>query len=115
MARVEELADRPEGQKGPRARPYWSLIPLEEIIAEVRGVGKQSKQVVAASMDLIVKLGPELAILMDAPLKDIVAAGGDALGEAIRRMRSGQVSIAPGYDGEFGTVRIFTDQERKAL
>ncbi|MBF0619305.1 MAG: DNA helicase UvrD [Candidatus Omnitrophica bacterium] len=113
MARVEELADRAEGEQSARARPYWSAIPLEEIIAETRGVGKQSKKVQAAYFELIEQCGPELDILLNVPLKDIATAGGDVLSEAIRRMREGKVSIAAGYDGEFGTIRIFTDSERK--
>jgi PHP family Zn ribbon phosphoesterase len=30
-------------------------------------------------------------------------------------MRAGDVRIAPGYDGEFGKVRIFEDVERKEI
>jgi len=30
-------------------------------------------------------------------------------------MRSGDVSIAPGYDGEFGKVRIFEKFEKKKV
>jgi PHP family Zn ribbon phosphoesterase len=44
---------------------------------------------------------------MDVPLADIQAVAGDRMAEGIRRMRAGEVSIAPGYDGEYGTVAIF--------
>lgn len=107
MARVEELAERPEGQKSLRARPYNSLIPLEEIIAETLGVGKASKKVQALYFEMIEKLGPELPLLMDLSIKDIQSAGGDKLAEAVRRVREGKVSIAPGYDGEYGVIKIF--------
>jgi DNA helicase-2/ATP-dependent DNA helicase PcrA len=49
---------------------------------------------------------------MDAPLDDIEQAGSPRIREAIARARAGNVHIAPGYDGEFGTIRIFTDDER---
>jgi uncharacterized protein (TIGR00375 family) len=107
MARIEELAQRPEGEKGLRARPYHSLIPLEEIMAETLGVGKASKKVQALYFDMLSKLGPELPLLMDRPLKDIRSAGGDKLAEAVRRVRAGKVSIQPGYDGSYGVIKIF--------
>jgi superfamily I DNA/RNA helicase len=37
------------------------------------------------------------------------------LAEAIKRMRDGRVTFDPGYDGEFGQVRIFDPEERRAL
>jgi PHP family Zn ribbon phosphoesterase len=30
-------------------------------------------------------------------------------------MRSGDIHIAPGYDGEYGKIRIFEEIERKAV
>ncbi|MBF0330426.1 MAG: DNA helicase UvrD [Candidatus Omnitrophica bacterium] len=107
MARVEALADRCP----PSSRSFKSLIPLEEVLAESCGVGKASKKVQAQYFDMIAKLGPELGILMDVPLKDIQAAGGDRVAEGIKRMRTGQVSIAAGYDGEYGVIKIFNDDE----
>lgn len=115
MSRVEALADRTEGKEGLRARPYRNLIPLDEVIAESRGVGKQSKQVQEAYFNLLNVLGPELKILMDVPLKDIQSAGGEVLAEAVRRMRAGKVSIAAGYDGEFGVIKIFEEEQRKNI
>jgi uncharacterized protein (TIGR00375 family) len=115
MARVEELADRPEGEKGKNARPFFSLIPLVEVIAEARDKGKASKQVGAAYSDILKKLGPELRILLDLPLKEIQAAAGDLVAEGVRRMRAGQVKIAAGYDGEYGTIEIFGEGERKLI
>ena len=42
VSRVEKLADRPEGFKSVNAIPFKSFIPLDEIIADARGVGKAS-------------------------------------------------------------------------
>ena len=107
MARVEELADRVEGRKALRARPYQSLIPLEEIIAEAQGMGKASKKVQCLYFEMIGKLGPELPLLTDLSLKDIAVVAGDRMAEAVKRVREGKVNIAPGYDGEYGVIRIF--------
>ena len=35
--------------------------------------------------------------------------------EAVARMRAGDVHIAPGYDGEYGKIRIFEEAERKEI
>jgi DNA helicase-2/ATP-dependent DNA helicase PcrA len=52
---------------------------------------------------------------MDAPLDEIERAGTPVLREAISRMRAGNVHIAPGYDGEYGKIRIFEEVERKEI
>ncbi len=45
MNRVEQLADRPEPFEPEQPTTYRSLIPLPEVIAEIRGVGENSKKV----------------------------------------------------------------------
>ncbi|MEK7689126.1 MAG: endonuclease Q family protein [Deltaproteobacteria bacterium] len=107
MHRVEKLADREEGFKLKGAPPFYSIIPLPEIIAEVLKVGVSSKKVDNEYQNLLQKLGSEFKILMDAPLDEIERAGSPFLREAISMMRSGNVHIAPGYDGEFGKVKIY--------
>ncbi len=110
--RVEKLADRPDGVNQEGAPPYYSMIPLAEIIAETLGVGVASKRVDRIYQNLIEQLGNELTILMDIPLSDIEQAGSALIREAVSRVRTGKVHIAPGFDGEFGTIRIFEDTER---
>ncbi|MCK5579928.1 MAG: hypothetical protein KAJ18_01495 [Candidatus Omnitrophica bacterium] len=112
MARVEELADHEEGRKSPKARPYYSLIPLAEIIAEARGVGVNTKSVNTFFMNMLNKLGNEMAILRDIPLSEIEKTSGSLIAEGIKRVREGNVQIAAGYDGEYGTVKIFSPEER---
>jgi len=113
MARVEELADHEEGRKSPRARPYYSLIPLPEIIAEARGVGPNSQNVQTTFQEMVRRLGNEMFILQDAPVDMIKKSAGSLIAEGIRRVRNKEVHIAAGYDGEYGQIKIFTDQERE--
>jgi len=113
LNRVEELADRPEGSTHNRVKPYHSLIPLPEVIGEILKVGAASKSVAKKFDKLLQQLGSEMSILMDAPLSDIERAGGSLLAEGIRRMRNKEVQIAAGYDGEFGTIKLFSDEERQ--
>jgi uncharacterized protein (TIGR00375 family) len=113
MHRVEKLADREHGYRPPNAPVFTSIIPLPEIIAEGLQCGVNTKKVNARYQSLLEQLGNEFKILMDAPLEDIERAGTPMLREAISRVRAGNVHIAPGYDGEFGKIRIFDDEERK--
>jgi len=115
MHRVEELADREHGFKPADAPAFTSIIPLPEIIAEGFKCGTNTKRVADLYIRLLEELGNEFRILMDAPLEDIGRAGSPLLREAVSRMRAGKVNIAPGYDGEYGKVRIFEDVERQEI
>lgn len=107
MHRVEQLADRPVGGRPPRTPPYYSLVPLPELLGEMLGTGPASKQVEAEYFRLLGRLGPELEILLTVPLEEIRAVGGERLAEGIGRMRRGEVEAVGGYDGEYGVIRVF--------
>ena len=113
--RIDSLADRSEAEARaappPKAAEVLSLVPLAEILAEVKGVGPGSKTVAQSYERLLAKLGPELAILESVPLEDIARAGEPLLGEAIARLRRGQVIRDAGYDGEYGVIHLFEEEE----
>lgn len=113
--RVLDLADRENGAHPDAAQPYESLIALPEILAEVLGVGPNSKKVRHTYFRLLEKLGPELAILRQVPLTTLAQEGGVLLAHAIDRMRRGQVHINGGYDGAYGEICLFTPEERSEL
>ncbi|HUI66831.1 MAG TPA: endonuclease Q family protein [Nitrospirota bacterium] len=115
MHRVEKLADREHGFKPADAPAFTSIIPLPEIIAEGYKCGVSTKKVDSLYFRLLAELGNEFRILLGAPLDDIERAGTPLLREAISRMRAGNVHIAPGYDGEYGKIRIFEEMERKGI
>jgi len=112
LHRVEELSDRdlPELSKD-----FRCLIPLTEILSEIFDCGPSTTKVTSVYEDLLMALGPELYILMDAPLKHIEKAGGVLLSKAIDRMRRDQVSREEGYDGEYGKIHLFQEAERDRL
>ena len=112
MNRVMELADRDQSVIPERGAPYWRFLTLLETVAQSMGVGPQSKKVNLVYRDLLEKLGPELTILWAVPLDEIARCASDIVTEAIRRVRAGEVSIEAGFDGEYGTVKLFGAGER---
>lgn len=113
LNRVEELAQRPEGEKPEKAINYHHLIPLDDVLSEILKVGPKSKKVTRAYQGLLEKLGSEFHILHTAERETIDTAGIPLLGEAIIRMRENRVNFSPGFDGEFGKVSIFKEGERE--
>ncbi|MEJ2657460.1 MAG: UvrD-helicase domain-containing protein [Desulfobacterales bacterium] len=115
LYRVEELADRPGRVKPKHYHPFQNIIPLVEILSEVLKVGPNSKRVRQTYNNLLENLGSELDILTAIDKNVIDAAGVPLLGEAIIRVRQNNVILLPGFDGEFGKIKIFNPEERQKL
>ncbi len=113
LSRVDELADRKDGFTPSDAIPYKSLVPLKEIIAESIGVGSQTKKVEGYYQELIQKFSNEFNILLDVSLEELNKFTLPKITEGIKRVRSGKLIIEPGYDGEFGKVKIFHKNEEE--
>jgi uncharacterized protein (TIGR00375 family) len=111
LHRVDDLADRPEGTRPAGAAPYTNLVSLPEIVGEINRVGPRSKTVYNKITELVDRLGPELEILTAVPADEVARTGGPLLGEALRRLRRGEVIRQAGYDGEYGVIRLFQPEE----
>jgi uncharacterized protein (TIGR00375 family) len=109
--RVEKLADRPEGFKPENAIPFKNLIPLEEIIADSKGVGKASVSVERDYHSCLAKFGTEFEILMRASKQDLLKGLPPKVAEGVLRVREGRVNIKAGYDGEYGIISVFGDEK----
>ncbi len=109
--RVDALADRPEGYRLDGAADFKSFVQLPEILGEIAGVGPKSKSVTAQVTALVERFGPELGILGDVPLDDLAAGAPSIVAEAITRLRRGEVRREAGYDGVYGTIRLFDPDE----
>ncbi len=114
MHRVEALADRPEGEKPTRAIPFRSIVGLEKIIADALDVGEESQTVEREYHKLIAACGSEFDILLEVSEEALRKATSSRIVDGILRMRQGQVVIEPGYDGEYGKIKIFQDNEPAA-
>jgi DNA helicase II / ATP-dependent DNA helicase PcrA len=111
-SRVNALADRPEGARPQGMVPYKSIVPLAEIIAEALGQGKATKGVLKIYEAMIGQM-PEFKILIHAAYDELAAFAPAEVVEGIRRMREGKVTVEPGFDGQYGTVKIFSAADRK--
>ena len=107
--RVSELADRVEPKKN---GDYKYIVPLQEIIADALDQGKQSKRVQETYEAMIKELGNEFSILLDIPIEKIKSFGIAELAEGVRRVRAGELYIEPGYDGQYGIVKVFKPSEQ---
>jgi DNA helicase-2/ATP-dependent DNA helicase PcrA len=114
LNRVDELGDREFGFVPERSVPFKSVIPLEEIIADVLEVGTQSKKVLEMYEKMVAKY-PEFEILLDLDEDQILKISSPEIAKAIIRVREGNVHIEGGYDGVFGKIHIYDDAERQRL
>ena len=113
MHRVESLADRPKGFTPEKAIPARHLVPLIEIIAEALSQGVNTKAVEGEYQRLISHLGTELDILLNVPEEEVKRLASARVSEGIKRVREGRLSIVPGYDGVFGKINIFAEEEKE--
>lgn len=111
LSRVNELSDRKKITTLPKtAGKVFSLVPLQEIISEIKGVGPSSKSVTTEYEKLINEFGSELNILQNIPL-DELSKTSPLLKEAISRLRQGKVIKQSGFDGEYGSIKLFDKNE----
>jgi uncharacterized protein (TIGR00375 family) len=115
MNRVAQLSDRQDLKERKNQAEFYSLIPLKEILSEITGVGPGSKQVSQKYNSLIQKIGSEFNILLHLPVDEIGEKGSELLAEAVRRMREREVYIQEGFDGQYGVIKVFREDEQKSI
>lgn len=112
LSRITDLADRTLEQLPSNHVPFQSIVPLQELLAEAHGVTTTAgKKVQELYEKLIRDVDNEFHVLLDAPITLIAAASSEHVAEAIARMRRGDVVITPGYDGIYGKVKIFGEND----
>jgi uncharacterized protein (TIGR00375 family) len=114
MHRVEQLATRPADFQPEKRPPYKMLVPLVEILAEVKNSSVSSQNVENEYLRLTTEFGSEFNFLLKTSLEEIKKAGGERLAEGIDKVRRGDIFIDPGYDGVFGKVKIWPVETEKS-
>jgi uncharacterized protein (TIGR00375 family) len=128
MDRVEELAEskdwfnketvklNPNGVKWILDKtgshpPFVKLVQLIQIIAESMSATVSSQKVVNVYNDICFKFGSELEVLLKTPAFEIRKNFGERLAEGIEKVRKGEIVILPGFDGQYGIVKIWDDKK----
>ena len=112
MHRLESLADRDEGYVDKTSPAFKRVVPLAEIIGDAFGVGPESVKIEREYFRLIKNFGPEFRILLEMGGKELKESLPEGIVKGILNVRSGNVEIAPGYDGEYGKVKILREGDK---
>jgi uncharacterized protein (TIGR00375 family) len=97
-----------ENKKHP---PFVRLVPLNEIIAESLRSTVSSQKVKDLFDKLCAKFGSELNILLKVPVQDLEKEVGSRIAEGVDKVRRGKIVILPGFDGQYGIVKIWDDKK----
>ncbi|MFH0763404.1 MAG: endonuclease Q family protein [Candidatus Omnitrophota bacterium] len=111
MHRVEGLADRPEGYIDESSPSFKSVVPLAEIIGAALKASPDSVKVEKEYFQLIKNFGTEFNILVGMDEAGLKANLPERIAKGVINVRKGSVRISPGYDGEYGKVKVFKEGE----
>ena len=115
MHRVMELADREQPHFPSSSPGYYRLIPLSEVLGEIFSRGPATKTVMNQYGKLISMFDSEFNLLLNVSVEEISERYSAILGEAVKRIRARKVIRRPGFDGEFGVIKVFDEGELKEL
>lgn len=113
MHRVEKLSDRNESFVLENVPSFKNMVPLVEIVSEALGMGTESATVQREYSSLLSKVGSEFAILLELSEDRIKKECPTKIASGIINARKGNVEITPGYDGEYGKVKVFKGEDQK--
>ena len=112
--RVEELAKSPQGHKAINSKPFYSLLPLSELISIRFNVGLSAKTTWGVYNSLIENFDNEFNILLNVTKEQMIEKKVDEkLIELILKSREGKLKVKPGYDGVYG--EILMDEKQSTL
>jgi uncharacterized protein (TIGR00375 family) len=95
--------------KEKKRTPFVSLVPLMEVLEEIHNSPTKAEK---EYQRLTENFAPEFDILMRKTYEEIESFSSEKLKEAIKIIRERKVFVDPGYDGVFGIVKIFKNNEK---
>ena len=87
--------------------PFIRAVSLVNIISQALGKGSNTQAVQREYRRIVGELGSEVHALIHAGAADLELAGGERIAEGVLLARSGKVRVEPGFDGEYGKVRVW--------
>jgi len=115
LNRIALLADQSAEEQKNHRIPFLSIIPLQELLSQYVGVGTQSKKVKELYKKVINSCGSEFEILLTASTAEIKKNISSDFAEMIKAMRAGLIDIIPGYDGEYGIIRVVRKKNKEQI
>ena len=131
-SRVVQLTDVVKNYKPKNMKPFYTLLPLHEIIALSIGSRIESKKTWEIYNSLINIFKNEFNILLDASKEELISknvdtlylnnlkvtrghenGASDKLIELILRNREGKIKVKPGYDCVYGVAQL--EEKQKTL
>lgn len=111
LHRVEELADRTESDPRPPRISYRHLIPLNEIIGEALNKSSECQSVWETYFKFIREFGNEFKVLTEIPVEELARLHPETISQGISLMRQGKVKVSPGFDGNYGVIKVFNQEK----
>ena len=62
---------------------------------------------------LVINGKNEFNILLNVPVNELKNMTQAMVAEGVQRVREGKLQITPGYDGTYGIIKVFSDEERE--
>jgi len=110
--RVEQLSEKDFLSE--YKKKFYTLLPLQEILAFGFNTSVSSKKVWETYNLLISSFGNEFEVLLNSPKEEFLSKKIDEkIINLILKNREGRISIKPGFDGEYGVVIL--EEKQKTL
>ena len=104
--RVEKLADRREPEGVPK---FHYHVPLVEILSRSLGRKPTDPLVQNLYQRYVSAAGNEFKLMYSLPCGELEEIVSERVLESVKRIRSGNVEVTPGYDGVYGEVKLWEE------